>query len=140
VVNAFDLPPVGQPKKQDSIMSKVVTPKAVSQSLAEFWSPRIIGEVDNNYVKVAKLHGTFTWHTHEDEDELFFVLKGRLVIEMKDQTVTLNEGDMFVVPKGVAHNPIAEEECQVLLFEKKDTLHTGEVQMEKSRSIEEQLR
>ena len=121
-------------------MSKVVTPKVVSESLEEFWSPRIIGEVDNNYVKVAKLHGTFCWHTHEDEDELFFVLKGRLVIEMKDQTVTLNEGDMFVGPKGVAHNPIAEEECQVLLFEKKETKHTGEVQMEKTRSVDEQLR
>ena len=120
-------------------MNKVINPSEVSAGLTEYWSPKIIGEVDDNYVKVAKLKGTFTWHTHEDEDELFLMLKGQLKIEMKSETVVLNPGDMYVVPKGVAHNPIADEECEVLLFERKSTAHTGEVQMEKTRSIEEQL-
>ena len=120
-------------------MSKVITPSDVSASLSEYWSPKIVGEVDDNYVKVAKLKGTFTWHTHDKEDEMFFVLKGQLTIEMKHETVVLNAGDMYVVPKGVAHNPIAEQECEVLLFEQKQTAHTGEVQTDKTRSIEEQL-
>lgn len=119
--------------------NEVVTPSEVSASLTEHWSPKIIGEVDNNYVKVAKLKGTFTWHTHELEDELFIVLKGHLKIEMKHETVELNAGDMYIVPKGVAHNPIAEQECEVLLFERKTTAHTGEVQTPQTRSIEEQL-
>ena len=120
-------------------MSAVVNPQDIAASLDEYWSPKIIGEVDDSYVKVAKLKGTFTWHTHEDEDELFFVLKGQLVIEMKAQTVTLGPGELYVVPKGVAHNPIADEECQVLLFERKSTAHTGEVQTAQTKSLAEQL-
>lgn len=120
-------------------MNKVTTPAKVSASLTEHWSPRIIGEVDDNYVKVAKLKGNFVWHTHELEDELFFMLKGQLKIEMEHETVVLNPGDMYIVPKGVAHNPIADEECEVLLFERKSTAHTGEVQTDKTRSVAEQL-
>ena len=120
-------------------MNKVITPGNVSASLTEYWSPKVVGEVDDNYVKVAKLKGTFTWHTHEHEDEMFFVLKGQLKIEMKEQTMVLNAGDMYIVPKGVAHNPIAEQECEVLLFERKSTAHTGEVKTSQTRSIEDQL-
>jgi mannose-6-phosphate isomerase-like protein (cupin superfamily) len=117
----------------------VVTLQSVAAELAEYWSPRVVGEVDDSYVKVAKLKGTLTWHAHEREDEMFLVLKGRLRIEMERQSVELQEGEMFIVPKGTRHNPVAEEECHVLLIERKSTAHTGDVLMEKTRSIEEQL-
>jgi|SRR5882724_4258555 len=121
-------------------MSEVVSPKQVAASLVEHWSPRVVAEVDDSYVKVAKVHGTLTWHSHESEDELFFVLKGSLRIEMEDRTVELGEGDAFVVPKGVRHNPVAEQECHLMLIERKTTLHTGAEVTEKTRSVAEQLR
>lgn len=121
-------------------MSKVVSPKQVALALTEHWSPRIIGEVDDVYVKVAAVKGTLAWHSHENEDELFLILKGHLRIEMEDGSVELDEGEMFVVPKGVRHNPVADEECHLLLIERKSTRHTGDVKTEKTRSLEEQLR
>jgi mannose-6-phosphate isomerase-like protein (cupin superfamily) len=119
-------------------MSVVKLAKAVAD-LTEYWSPRVVGEVDDAYVKVAKLKGTLAWHTHEHEDEMFLVLKGRLCIEMQHATVELREGEMFVVPKGTRHNPVAEDECHVLLIERRSTAHTGDVVTEKTRSIEQQL-
>ena len=121
-------------------MPEPVSPKAVAASLTEFWSPRVVAEVDDAYVKVAKVKGTLAWHSHDDEDELFFILKGRLRIEMEAGTVELAEGDTFVVPKGVRHNPVAEEECHVMLIERKTTLHTGSEVTGKTRSIADQLR
>ena len=121
-------------------MSKVTLPKQVAAGLSEFWSPRVIAEVDDAYIKVAKIHGSLAWHSHENEDELFLVLKGQLRIEMESGSVQLNEGEMFVVPKGVRHNPVADEECHILLIERKSTLHTGNVVTEKTRSLAEQLR
>jgi len=121
-------------------MQKVASPKQVAESLTELWSPRVVSELDDSYVKVAKVHGTFGWHNHEQEDELFLVLKGCLRIEMESGPVVLNEGEMFVVPKGVQHNPVAEQECLVMLIERKSTLHTGNVVNERTRSIAEQLR
>jgi mannose-6-phosphate isomerase-like protein (cupin superfamily) len=123
-----------------SFINQVMSARCVAESLTEHWSPRVIGEVDDNYIKVAKVKGVLAWHNHEHEDEMFFVLKGRFVIEMKDQTVTLNEGDMYIVPKGVMHNPIAEEECLIMLIERKSTKHTGDVVTEKTRSLDDQLR
>jgi mannose-6-phosphate isomerase-like protein (cupin superfamily) len=90
--------------------------------------------------KVAKVRGSLAWHSHENEDELFFVLKGHLRIEMEDGSVELDEGEMFVVPKGVRHNPVAEQECLLMLIERKVTLHTGSVVTEKTRSLVDQLR
>lgn len=119
---------------------KSVSPRAVAAALEEHWSPRVVGEVDDAYVKVAKVQGTLAWHSHAQEDELFYVLKGRLRIEMEQGTVELNEGDMFVVPKGVRHNPVADDECHLLLIERKSTLHTGDTVTDKTRSIDEQLR
>jgi mannose-6-phosphate isomerase-like protein (cupin superfamily) len=119
---------------------QTVSPKAVAAALTELWSPRVVGEIDDAYVKVAKVHGSLAWHSHENEDELFLILKGHLRIEMEGETVELNEGEMFVVPKGVRHNPVAEEECHILLIEKKTTQHTGDVKTEKTRSLAEQLR
>lgn len=121
-------------------MSKVVSPKQIAASLTELWSPRVIAEVDDAYIKVAKVEGTLAWHSHENEDELFLVLKGHLRIEMEDSAVELGEGEMFVVPKGVRHNPVAEQECHLMLIERKSTLHTGDVITAKTRSLAEQLR
>ena len=121
-------------------MSKVVSPKQIAASLTELWSPRVIAEVDDAYIKVAKVEGTLAWHSHENEDELFLVLKGHLRIEMEDSAVELGEGEMFVVAKGVRHNPVAEQECHLMLIERKSTLHTGDVITAKTRSLAEQLR
>jgi mannose-6-phosphate isomerase-like protein (cupin superfamily) len=121
-------------------MPNAVSPYEIAAGLAELWSPRVVGEVDDAYIKVAKVHGSLTWHSHENEDEMFLVLKGRLRIELEDGAVDLNEGQMFVVPKGVRHNPVADEECQLLLIERKSTLHTGGVKTEMTRSIADQLR
>jgi mannose-6-phosphate isomerase-like protein (cupin superfamily) len=118
----------------------VRSPSQIAASLDELWSPRVIAEVDDAYIKVARVHGTFGWHAHTDEDELFLVLKGELRIEMEQGSVVLREGELFVVPKGVRHNPVAEAECHVMLVERKSTLHTGDTVMDKSRSIADQLR
>jgi mannose-6-phosphate isomerase-like protein (cupin superfamily) len=121
-------------------MSEVISLGTAAEKLSDYWSPHVVGSVDDSYVKVAKVKGSLTWHSHELEDELFLVLKGRLRIELEDRAVELKEGDMFVVPKGVRHNPVAEEECHILLFERKSTAHTGDVVTERTRSIAEQLK
>ena len=100
----------------------------------------MIGEVDDAYIKVAKVHGSLAWHSHDNEDELFLILKGHLRIEMESGNVELGEGEMFIVPKGVRHNPVAEQECQLMLIERKSTLHTGSEVTAKTRSLAEQLR
>jgi mannose-6-phosphate isomerase-like protein (cupin superfamily) len=121
-------------------MTQVLSPKQIAASLTELWSPRVVAEVDEAYIKVAKVQGSLAWHSHQNEDELFYVLKGQLRIEMEDHTVEIGEGEMFVVPKGVRHNPVAGEECQLMLIERKSTQHTGDVVTEQTRSLEEQLR
>ena len=120
-------------------MNDVRSPRALAAALTELWSPRVIAEVDDDYVKVAKVHGTFGWHAHAGEDELFVVLDGRLHIEMEASTVTLGPGELYVVPKGVRHNPRADEVTLVMLIETRSTLHTGDTVTGKTRSIEEQL-
>lgn len=117
----------------------VVSARKVAAGLSEFWSPRVLAEIDDAYVKCARLHGEFTWHAHDGEDELFFVLAGTLRIEMLDRTVELGEGELFVVPKGVRHKPVAEKECLVLLVERKSTQHTGDEVTPLTRTIAEQL-
>lgn len=121
-------------------MVESVSPKNVASTLTELWSPRVIAEVDDAYIKVAKVQGSLAWHSHENEDELFLVLKGRLRIELEDRAVHLNEGEMFVVPKGARHNPVADEECHIMLIERKSTLHTGDLTTDKTRSLTDQLR
>jgi mannose-6-phosphate isomerase-like protein (cupin superfamily) len=103
------------------------------------WSPRVVGRVNDQYIKVAKIKGEFVWHKHDDEDELFHIVKGRLVMRYEDGEVILNEGDFHVVPKGVMHNPLADEECWIMLIETVTTKHTGDVVTGHSKSIEEQL-
>ncbi len=121
-------------------MNQVSSPKQLADSLTELWSPRVVAAVDDSYVKVAKVHGSLDWHSHDDEDELFYVLKGRLRIEMESGDVDLEEGEAFVVPKGVRHHPVADEECHIMLIERATTLHTGSDVGEQTRSLDEQLR
>jgi mannose-6-phosphate isomerase-like protein (cupin superfamily) len=121
-------------------MPSVLSPCRIAASLTELWSPRVVAEVDDAYIKVAKVHGSLAWHSHRNEDELFLILKGRMRIEMEGGSVELGEGELFVVPKGVRHNPVAEEECHLMLIERKSTLHTGDMRTDKTRSLAEQLR
>lgn len=93
----------------------------------DHWSPRIVGELNGQHVKIAKLKGTFVWHQHEDADELFLVIKGRLMIQLRDRDITLEPGEFFIVPKGVEHRPVADTEVHVLLFEPAGTVNTGNV-------------
>ena len=114
---------------------------AAAAALTETWSPRVVAQVNDQYVKVAKLLGRLAWHAHEAEDELFLVLRGHLRIEYRGQpAVELAAGSLHVVPRGVEHNPVAEHECLVALVETVTTLHTGTVQTPLTRSLEEQLR
>jgi len=98
----------------------------------EHWSPRIVGELNDSYVKLAKLQGEFVWHQHENEDELFLVVKGKLQIKLRDRDLWINAGEFVIIPKGVEHCPVADEEVQVLLLEPKSTLNTGDVQNERT--------
>jgi mannose-6-phosphate isomerase-like protein (cupin superfamily) len=98
----------------------------------DHWSPKIAGELNDSYVKLAKLHGEFVWHHHEAEDELFLVVKGRLLIKLRDRDLWLDEGEFVVIPRGVEHLPVAEEEVHVLLLEPKSTLNTGNVANERT--------
>ncbi len=94
----------------------------------EYWSPRIVGELNGQYVKLAKFKGEFMWHSHANEDELFWVVKGTLRIELRDGTITLNEGEFYIVPKGVEHKPVADEEAHIMLLEPKCTEQTGGIE------------
>lgn len=98
----------------------------------EHWQPRIVAELNGQHVKIAKLLGEFEWHQHRDEDELFHVIAGTLEIQLRDRAVTLGPGEMFVVPKGVEHRPVAAEEVHVLMFEPVGTLNTGDVQSDRT--------
>ena len=105
------------------------------QRFDDFWSPKIIGEVNDAHVKLAKLKGAFVWHRHDAEDELFLVLKGRLTIRLRDREIVLDEGELTIIPRGVEHLPVADEEAHVLLFEPKSTVNTGDIRNE--RTVEE---
>jgi mannose-6-phosphate isomerase-like protein (cupin superfamily) len=98
----------------------------------QHWTPKIVGELNGQPVKLAKLKGEFVWHEHEDEDELFMVIKGRLVIGLRDRDISLEEGEFVIVPRGVEHRPVADEEVQVLMFEPTSTSHTGNVRSKKT--------
>jgi mannose-6-phosphate isomerase-like protein (cupin superfamily) len=103
---------------------------------ADYWHPRIVGELNDSHVKLVKLKGEFVWHRHEREDELFLVIKGTLRIRLRDQELTLREGEFVVIPSKVEHLPIADQEVQVLLLEPKTTVNTGDVQSERTVDAE----
>lgn len=99
---------------------------------SEHWSPKIIAQMNDYHFKLAKVQGEFVWHDHKETDEMFFVVKGQLEIHFRDRKVTLNEGEMYVVPKGVEHKPVAEQECHIMLIEPSSTVNTGDVVNERT--------
>jgi mannose-6-phosphate isomerase-like protein (cupin superfamily) len=106
---------------------------------SEHWSPKIVAELNGQHVKLAKLKGEFVWHHHDDEDELFLVISGRLRMELRSGDITIEEGEFLVVPRGVEHRPVADEEVHVLLFEPASTLNTGNVSNERTVADLERL-
>lgn len=101
----------------------------------EHWSPKIIAELNGQHVKLTKLQGPFEWHHHDDEDELFFIVKGILRMEMRDRTVEIGPGELLVVPRGVEHRPVADEEVHLMLFEPASTVNTGNLETESERTV-----
>jgi mannose-6-phosphate isomerase-like protein (cupin superfamily) len=106
---------------------------------SDYWNPRIVGELNNQHIKAVKLKGEFVWHHHDNEDELFLVIKGKLKMQFRDKTVDINEGEFIIVPRKVEHRPVADEEVEILLFEPASTLNTGNVENEKTRKHLEKL-
>lgn len=111
-------------------------------SVTNYFSPKVIGEVNDVYIKIAKIKGEdVPWHTHEDEDEMFLVIDGSLLFEIKNQNpFTLSKGEMFIVKKGIEHRVSSTQECKIMLIENKTTLHTGAVQSEITKTVEDQLK
>ena len=107
--------------------------------IQDYWSPKIAGEINDSYVKLVKLKGEFVWHHHETEDELFLVVKGKLLIKLRDRDIWLQEGEFVIIPKGIDHLPIADEEAHVILLEPKTTLNTGNTQNERTVNNLEQI-
>ena len=101
---------------------------------SEHWSPKIVGELNGQHVKLAKFKGEFVFHQHENEDELFMVIKGKFRMEFRDKTVEVNEGEMLIVPRGIEHKPVTEEEVWVMLFEPASTLNTGNIINERTKT------
>lgn len=109
-------------------------------AVTEYWSPKVVAQVNDQYMKIAKVKGELAWHSHRDEDELFYVVRGRLRMEYEGgRVVELGEGVVHVVPKGVLHNPVAQDECWIVLIEAVTTRHTGNVDTPLTRTIEQQL-
>lgn len=104
--------------------------------LREHWNPKIVGEVNDAFVKLVKVKGSFVWHTHEREDELFLVVKGKMRLQLRTGEIPLNEGEMAIVPRGVEHRPVAEKEAHVLLIEPKSTQNTGNVRDDRTTEAE----
>ena len=103
----------------------------------EHWQPKIAGELNGQYIKLVKVQGEFVWHRHENEDELFLVVKGKLLIKLRDRDIHLEAGELVIIPRGVEHLPVAEEEVHILLLEPKSTLNTGDVRNERTVTDEE---
>ncbi|PYQ25380.1 MAG: hypothetical protein DMF56_27690 [Acidobacteria bacterium] len=101
-------------------------------SFAEHWQQHIVGELNGQEVKIAKVKGEFVWHHHDDADEMFFVVKGNLTLQLRDRDVQIGEGEFFIVPRGIEHRPVAAEEVHVMLFEPANTLNTGNVRNERT--------
>ena len=115
--------------------SRVVNLAAMLLTFSERWSPKVVGELNGQMVKVVKFLGPFVWHHHDDEDELFYVIRGRFRMEFRDRAVDVAQGEFIIVPRGVEHRPVADQEVEVMLFEPATTLNTGNVRNE--RTIEQ---
>lgn len=119
-------------------MDKINICQKLSQ-FSEHWSPKIIAELNGQEVKLAKIKGEFDWHSHADEDELFFVVSGSFVMEYRDRSVELNEGELVVVPRGVEHRPVASEECSIMLFEPAGVVNTGDAPVSGKTNLAERI-
>jgi mannose-6-phosphate isomerase-like protein (cupin superfamily) len=129
-----------QPRTGSSMQVPPVDLEAELRHVTEHWTPRVVGQVNDQYVKVAKLLGELAWHAHDDEDELFLVVSGRLRIQLPDdQEVILGPGQFHVVPRGVQHNPVADDEVEIVLIETVTTAHTGDVVVEGAVPVERQV-
>ena len=113
-------------------MEKVNIQDKLSQ-FSDYWNPRIVGELNNQHVKLVKFQGEFVWHKHDHEDELFYVVEGEFNMEFRDKKVTLKQGEFLIVPRGVEHRPVAEKEVSIMLFEPNTTLNTGDTRGELTR-------
>jgi mannose-6-phosphate isomerase-like protein (cupin superfamily) len=113
-------------------MVKKINLKEKFSLFGDQWSPKIIAEIDDFHLKLAKLKGEFVWHSHNDEDELFLILKGTLNIQLRESELVLNEGELAIIPKGMEHKPICNEEVEVLLLEKKTIINTGNIENKKT--------
>ena len=109
------------------------------EQVTAYWTPRVVGQVNNQYIKVAKLKGELAWHDHAEEDEMFFVVYGKLRIQFERHEVVLNPGEFYVVPKKTMHNPVADEECGIMLIETVTTRHTGDLVIPQTVGIDAQL-
>jgi mannose-6-phosphate isomerase-like protein (cupin superfamily) len=107
--------------------------------IEDYWSPKIVGELNGQYVKLAKIQGEFVWHHHENEDELFMVIEGKLTIQLRHRQILIEKGEFIIIPGGVEHRPVADEIVHLLLFESKTTLNTGNVRDEKTQDENEWL-
>ena len=106
---------------------------------SDYWNPRIVGELNNQHVKLVKFQGEFVWHKHDHEDELFYVVEGEFNMELRDKTVILHQGEFLIVPRGVEHRPVAEKEVSIMLFEPNTTLNTGDASSKLTRSELERI-
>lgn len=120
-------------------MKDKVNIKEKFQLFDAYWTPKILGEVNDSYVKIFKAKGEFIWHKHDKDDEFFLVIKGQLNIKLRDREIVLKEGEFFIVPKGVEHMPYAHDETHVLFFESKQVLNTGNVKSDKTAETPEWL-
>ncbi len=112
----------------NSMASEKINLKEKLAKFSDYWSPRVIAEMNDYQFKLVKIKGDFVWHNHEDTDEFFLVIEGEMKIEFEDETVVLKEGEMFVVPKGVQHKPYAEEECKIMIVEPRGVTNTGDAE------------
>ena len=115
---------------------------SISQKLAlftDYWNPRIAGELNGQHIKLAKFKGEFVWHKHENEDEMFLVIKGEFAMELRDKIIDIKEGEMIIIPKGTEHRPVAKDEVHIMLFEPVSTLNTGDVKNELTRNTLEKI-
>ena len=105
--------------------------------IQELWTPKIVGELNGQYIKIAKIEGEFVWHQHDAEDEYFQVIRGEIMIHFRDETVRLREGECIIVPRGIEHRPEAKEEAWIMMFEPKSTAHTGSTETDHTVAIED---
>ena len=119
-------------------MEKVIIAEKL-KLFSEYWSPKIVGELNGQYVKIAKFQGEFVWHKHDNEDEMFLVIEGILKMELRDKTIVINKNEFIIIPKGTEHRPVAEKEVSVMLFEPSSTLNTGDTENELTKHVLEKI-